>query len=194
MGLGVQFDKAVLHAKADIAGDFVFETDACRPSVAPIVERKTIQRSRVTTGKLDFSTSPSGFAIEQPLIRGDAEAACHGRDRIDIGAEALRWNENAVEVLAQVGAAHSGFHTQHDVAELLIVANLATAYEPARIVVEAFTGQADIGPLNVTPGAANVAADVEAGPTRDWRNRITSTRAINVGEPGTEGLIAREQC
>jgi len=54
---------------------------------------------------------------------------------------------------------------------LLIVA-LATAYEPTRIFVEPFIGQADVGPINVTPGPADVAANVEAGPTREWRNRI----------------------
>ena len=43
-------------------------------------------------------TSPSGLAVQQPLIRSDAQAACHGSDGVKIGAEVNGWKEDAAEV------------------------------------------------------------------------------------------------
>jgi len=115
-------------------------------------------------------------------VRSEAEAACDGRDGFKIGAEVHGWKEDAAEVSAQVSAAKGGFHTQHNVSELLIVTNLAAAYETALSLVEPFAGEADVGPVNLTPGPADVAADVEAGPTHIWHNRISSRRSIPVSE------------
>src|SRR5215470_5279987 len=180
------------YAVARHAGYLVFEAEAHCPSVAPVVEREAIQQSRVAAGRLDLCTRPSGLAIKQPLIRGDAEAACHGRDGVNFGVEGHGRVEDAVEVFFQVGAAQGGFHAQHDISDLLIVADLAAAYEPARTVVEPFAGKADIGPVNLTPGPADVAADVKARPIHNGRNRISSPRSIPVcqcrsgAEPGGE--------
>src|SRR5262245_31017148 len=179
VGLIVQLDKAVLHSKAQVAGNLVFETDADSPTIAPVIEFEPIQRQRIRVAavQVDFRTSPSGLAIKQPLITGDAEAASHRRDGIYVGTEVHGWKEDTMEVSAQIGTADGGFHTQHDIPELLIVADLATANEPTRAFVEPFAGQCDIGKgdvgqINVTPSSADVTADVEAGPTHGCRNRI----------------------
>jgi hypothetical protein len=78
----------------------------------------------------------------------------------------------------QVRAADGGFHTQHNIPELLVVADLAAANESARAFVEPFAGkweivEVDIVEINVTPSSTNVAADVEASPISDWRYRIS---------------------
>ena len=129
----------------------------------------------LTAGKLGSCSGPSGFAVKQPLIRGQAEAACHSRDGMKIGAETCGWNEDAAEVSGQVAAADGGFHTQYYISELLVVADLAAANEPALPIVEPFAGgEADIGPVNLTPGATCMDASVEASPTYGRWKRISS--------------------
>jgi hypothetical protein len=45
--LGIQPDKAVLHAHAYTAGDLVFVAQACGPSIAPVIERKAARPAGV---------------------------------------------------------------------------------------------------------------------------------------------------
>jgi hypothetical protein len=102
---------------------------------------------------------------------------------MEIGAEPCGWNDDAAEVSAQVAAADGGFHAQHYISELLVVADLAAANKPALPIVEPFAGgEADIGPVNLTPGPTCIDANVEASPAQSWRDRISSPRLITIGE------------
>src|SRR4051812_26071994 len=65
----------------------------------------------------------------------------------------------------------------------MVVADLATTNEPARVIAYALARQTDVGPIHVRPGAPDMAAYVEPSPahgrlhiTAAWRVPIRAGR------------------
>ena len=116
----------------------------------------------------------AGLAVHQPLIDGIAEAGRHCRDQATVVADlngSNARNENPKAVVA-AGPVKVPFAADDEVADLVIAADLPAAQEcaVAAVVVEV-RQEARFRPVVVGPGAADVGADVESGPTQHGQHR-----------------------
>jgi hypothetical protein len=124
--IGAKVNEAVLHTEADVARHLVLKPSADGPSIVPIADGKAIRQCGIPPRHVDLGTSPSSLGIDEPLIGCKAQTTSHCRDRIDVGAVGHGWIFDAAEIIAQCGGAQRRFCAEHDAAELLVVADLAT--------------------------------------------------------------------
>ena len=126
----------------------------------------------------------AGLAVEQQFIEGIAEAGGQGRDpAIVVGDRngANVWNDHPI---AGVGAGPVGvpFATDDEVADLVIGADLPAGQEGGVVAVVEVGQEDGVRPIVLGPGAANIDADVEAGPIqhghRRWQRRRGPDRQI----------------
>jgi hypothetical protein len=177
-----QVDQTVFHPEADVTRHLVVDAGAYGPSTAPVVEGKAVAQRRVLSDDIDLHAGPASFAVDEPLINGKAEASSQGGDGAHLGAIGNGNLLPAAKITIKAGAAQRSFYAKHNVAKLLVVANLSAADESARVVVDAFAGEVDVLPTDIGPCTAEMAADVEPRPANEWDGGVDAHRArIPVG-------------
>src|SRR6516162_3930699 len=111
----------------------------------------------------------AGLAVHQPLIDGIAEAGRHCRDIATVAGDlndSNARNENSRAVVA-AGPVKVPFAADDEVADLVVAADLSAADEYAVVAVVAEVRQKErLCPVVVGPGAANISAEIESGPTQ----------------------------
>src|ERR1700751_355114 len=105
----------------------------------------------------------------------EAEAACHGRgpNAIRVSLELVAGkscDDVAVIVVAACNAVEESFDAQNHIANLVIVAELATAREGAALTSAKGAARRIIGDGALAPSASNVGADIKAGPGEGKRS------------------------
>src|SRR5262245_33508172 len=145
-----------------------------------VAARKRCAGGQVRDRKVvDVDPGAASLAIKQPLAVGPAEAGRQRRDPGIVGLHHERSNTRhehpgAVTILVS-GRINVPFDAEHEVAGLVVVADLTAADEHAVAAATEVQAKARIGDIAVRPGASDVAADIEAGPT-EWRRRIDRRR------------------
>src|SRR5579872_1087389 len=178
----------VLDLARPVLGEHVFETSADGPTVA-VIARQTERQRRACAVHQRIIVVGEGITalhVEQARTPGVTDAARDGADATLVVGEDVAIREyDAAVVAGNPGVL--GFRADHPVrGELIVSAALHTAEEAAVVVVTG--GQAaEIGIAR--EHAAEVAADVEAGPVIE---RSDIGRRLGIG--GGPGRKVGSQC
>src|SRR5215831_10744683 len=163
-----QIYEAIFETQAKVARELVFETAAHSPAVAPVVNREAVWQGGIAPRYIDLRSGIAAFGIDEPFVGRHAHATGDREDCVNVRAVSDRWINAAPEIVAQRRATQRRFDAEHDVAELLVVADLATTDETGGIVVDPFARQINVAPVNVLPVSSHVTADVKACPAHEW--------------------------
>src|SRR5436190_7707262 len=164
-----------------VLGDAVFPARANGPAVVPLGLRpRTGGRVRIGVDhrQMVVDAGVSALRIEQIVGHGVADAARHRRHPVGAPAEAIVEAEPEHVVddgAAVVEAGDRALKTEHPVAGLPVVADLAAAEDTRAALAETLArreiaeegGVGGVDPFLVRRGAAEMTADIEAGPVID---------------------------
>ena len=106
------------------------------------------------------------------MINGPAEAGSHRRDPSIVGGNRdvpHARNEDASAIVVIGGPVEVPLAADDELADLVIAADLPAANKYAVVSVIEVRHEERVVPAVVGPGTANVAADIESGPTEDWQ-------------------------
>src|SRR5262249_13913630 len=140
-------------------------------------------------GGADVADRKTAREVRHPAVDGVAHpAACSGEKGVLGGTDIYRAADSAVHqaVAGDVGPVNVGFEAVDEVAELPIVADLAT--EQSALDVEA---RAQRAPIGGAPAVSSIGTDVEAGPVVDRRRIVDRRRRLPVDRTAEVGCGRR---
>jgi hypothetical protein len=172
----------------------LLETAARGPSAAGDTRVREQQTCRRDTRVVVAHPRAAGLEVDEEVWRsGETDAAGGGGDPGDLSL--VEDQRIGLQVVAgEIGPVEHALAADHPRADLVIATDLATAGEPFRRVIaeilagdERGVGAKRIADALIGPGAADVAAEVTAGPREDrrrWRRRLVDGPRAQIGGDG----------
>ena len=179
---------AVFGPDRPIAGDRIFDAAADGPAGAAC--RVLIEAWKPSDAGVEAREFGAARRVEQCPVECDAETAAnrslHGN---------LRVVEHAAgaEVSADARSLDIAFQPGDELVELEIIADMGAADDAVRGEVGAEAERKD-GERVGAPSIADLAAEVEAGPGKEWNGRSVDRRRLAGGKVGRECRRDGGQC
>src|SRR5262249_24465005 len=120
----------------------------------------------------------TSLAIKEPIAIRHAKACSHGRDPSIVGSHLDRaeGREHGASIVIIRNTVEVGLNSENTVPALPVLPDLASPDEYTFVVsVVEVDAKEGVGHVTVTPGPANVAANIKSGPT-ERRRRIDGSR------------------
>src|ERR1700730_7452611 len=173
---------AIFELAENVVGDRV--GDAAAGGKAAAMNRELVGADAgIDISMTEIAQCPATIEEQQQAVDGDTATGTErgaipklGRvDRYDVCVKWCRREELAGIAALDAGPEAIGFDTDHDVAALHVVADLAAGDAAGGVVVDRVIGEREshyvrVVDIVVADAAAAVDADIEAGPVIHWRH------------------------
>src|SRR3954447_4958532 len=163
--LVLQEDVVVLDANRPVRGETVLEAGTDRATPTGLIVRGQQRPAKGRDFILAAGDSRTALGVKEDVVPGVADLTGDQTERVDLGAVARR-EQRADVVAREVSPVALTFDTEHPLARLHAVADLAADRAAGRIV-RTLAATADEIPSRMGGTPAAVDADVEAAPVVD---------------------------
>src|SRR5690606_9379805 len=165
-----EVDVEVFGLGGDVVGERVLETGAERPADVRLRLREGETSRGVDARELRLAVGQTTRHVDEGAVEGGADAGADGTEVLDLaaaGADVAVGERRGSGLALEVGVLDVRLETDDELADLVVVADLATADEAVRIIEARSLRE-------LTPAVAGVHTDVETGPGEDRNDRSRS--------------------